>query len=367
MIEVLTIEQTSEWDCIIGQSRRSDFYHTHAYHAHSEKRGEGLAHLWVYREGGWMVALPLLLRPLDELPGFGELGKGWWDATSVYGYAGPVASHDNLPASVINNFQRALEKSLYERGVIALFSRLHPLISDERLIEGLGEKHPCGRTVSVDLTLQLDQQAGKVRSSDRRIIRRLRQSGFTVVHDVAKENLEAFIGLYIETMRRTGAKEMYFFDDAYFGSLCDESPEKTHLFFVYYDGIPVSGGLFFEHDGIIEYHLGGTLDAYLQNAPAKLLVDEVRLWATGRGCSMLHLGGGVGGREDSLFYFKTAFSDWRPLFAVWRWILNPGVYQASCAYKAVRDAYNGLMTGESDYFPAYRARGRLEPPLLGGR
>ena len=72
--------------------------------------------------------------------------------------SGPVASHKRIPESVIRNFQAALRKALLERRVIAVFSRLHPLIPQQDLLSGLGECRTSGQTISVDLTQSLQKQ-----------------------------------------------------------------------------------------------------------------------------------------------------------------------------------------------------------------
>src|SRR5262245_59033752 len=98
---VLRPDQQAEWMDVLAQSFRYDFYHLPHYHALAELRGEGLAQLFVYTEGPYAIAVPLLLRPLATVPGLADLGAGWWDATSVYGYAGPIGSHPDIPAAIV--------------------------------------------------------------------------------------------------------------------------------------------------------------------------------------------------------------------------------------------------------------------------
>ena len=76
--------------------------------------------------------------------------------------------------------------------------------------------------------------------------------------------------------------------------------------------------LFFEHAGIVQYHLGGTRDRFLETAPMKLLFHFARGWFKERGAEALHLGGGVGGKADALLHFKAGFSPLRARFHTWR-------------------------------------------------
>src|SRR5437660_1547097 len=115
---VLWTEQQQEWMGVLGRVVRHDFHHLPQYHRVEEHRLKATTHLFTYREGDYVIALPLLLRPA------GDVLPGWNDATSVYGYGGPVASHERMPERVVRNFQGALKEALVDRRVIAVFSRL---------------------------------------------------------------------------------------------------------------------------------------------------------------------------------------------------------------------------------------------------
>ncbi len=113
-----------------------------------------------------------------------------------------------------------------------------------------------------------------------------------------------------------------------------------------------AAGLFVVTDGIVQYHLGGTATPFLSLAPSKLMFDFMWRWAQERAHRVLHLGGGVGGVEDSLFQFKAGFSSTRGEFQTYRIILdhkrNSSLEQAA-----------NLQISSSDqeaaaFFPAYR-------------
>src|SRR5438046_1750408 len=154
--QVIGTDSPEQWLEVLERSFAYDIYHLPAYHALAEERGEGTAQLFVYTEGCHTIALPLLLRPLDGVPGLEEVAAGMQDATSVYGYAGPVASQPALqgalqgalegemPLAVLQGFASALRQALCEMKVVAVFSRLHPLIPQPELLAGLGECRPLG-------------------------------------------------------------------------------------------------------------------------------------------------------------------------------------------------------------------------------
>ena len=354
-LQVLQPEQHAQWMNVLAQSFQHDFYHLPAYHALAEEREEGQAHLFLYKEEQYFVAIPLLLRSIAAAPGLARIGKGWWDATSVYGYAGPIASHSNVPASVLRNFRAALRETLLGRYIVTVFSRLHPLIPQQRgLLSGLGECTPMGQTVSIDLTLPVDVQRARYRKGHKYDIKKLRRLGVICLNDQNRVYLNEFVNIYHETMHRVNASDAYFFDHTYFERLVSTPGSTIQLFICLLENKAICGGLFTLCDGIVQYHLSGLRNEFRKLAPTKLLLETVRLWANERGASTFHLGGGVGSQEDSLFQFKAGFSDRRHEFAIWRWVLLPDIHDQLCQEKARWNKRNGLKPVSSGYFPAYR-------------
>ncbi len=353
-LHVLQPEQQAQWMDVLAQSFQYDVYHLPGYHALAEERDEGQTRLLLYTEGPYFVAIPLLLRPIGAVPGLARIGEGWWDATSVYGYAGPIASHSDVPAPVLRDFQTALCETLKEWRIVTVFSRLHPLIPQCGLLSGLGECVFVGQTVSIDLNLPVDVQRQQYRSNHKRDINRARREGITCVHDDDWKYLDTFIELYHETMGRTDATGYYFFDRAYFTHLRNALGNRLNLFVALKEGAVLSGALFTVCNSIIQYHLGGTYSRYLNLAPSKLIFDTVRIWGNELGVDIFHLGGGVGSREDGLFHFKAGFSSLRCQFKVWRMVVNQGVYKQLLEQKRLWSKAEGLEAVDNNYFPAYR-------------
>ena len=109
--------------------------------------------------------------------------------------------------------------------------------------------------------------------------------------------------------------------------LRDELRGSLHLIITRSGEDIVAAGLFTEYRGIIQALLVGTDDRYRRHSPLKLHLDDVRRWGKARGDLVLHLGGGRGGSEDSLFAFKSRFSRRRHAFHTGRWVLDRVAYQ----------------------------------------
>src|SRR5579871_5145735 len=146
-MNIFTTAQPADWTRAF-ENCSHDFYHLPQYHALAERSGEGRALLFHYTDGEYSIALTLLIRSLDNIAGV-HPSRDWQDATSVYGYAGPVASHCEVPAPVLRNFQERLRERLLEMNIVTVFSRLHPMLGQQNFLRGLGDCRTLSQTVSI--------------------------------------------------------------------------------------------------------------------------------------------------------------------------------------------------------------------------
>ena len=208
-----------------------------------------------------------------------------------------------------------------------------------------------GETVAIDLTLGEDALWQQIRSNHRRDITKSLARGETADVDPAWSGQPMFVQAYRETMTRVGAASYYFFPDEYFDDLRLALGEHVHLWTVRNGPAVIAGAVFTECNGIVQYHLGGTLNDALPSNPLKLLFWRAATWFKERGNRWLHLGGGFGGAQDSLMHFKRGFSSRTFPFYTWRVVLNPKMYDDLLTRAGhMRDAG----TPATSFFPAYR-------------
>ena len=162
------------------------------------------------------------------------------------------------------------------------------------------------------------------------------------------------MSVYHETMRRAHAQHSYFFEAAYFEVLARELGSALHLFVVLFGNEVAAASLATICNGVVQDHLGGTRDGFLDHSPDRLVVDTERLWAADSGARVHHLGGGVGSHQDSVFQYKAGFSSRRHTFSTWCYVVEPAAYHELCRQKAYWNGANGLQASSPDYFPAYR-------------
>lgn len=355
-VEILTTADSARWKALLDEIGVYDAYHLPHYHILAEMRGEGRALMPVYRCDGFVIAFPMLIRDIDVPAAEGRLLA---DTTSVYGLPGPVASPLPIPEHVAADYAGFLQRFLESQSVVCAFTRLNPLLDQSSILASIGAIVGIGPSIYVDLTLSPDAQRAQYRRTHRVAIARLRDEGF-VCERVGEERLADFVGLYGETMDRTNADPYYRFDESYFHYLMNEMSDVTRLFMCRAGRTMVCGVLVFECNGVIQGHLTGSANAYIHHAPMKLMMDALRVWGNEIGARVLHVGGGVGGQNDSLLFFKRGFSRCEKTYSIWRHVVNAELYdelnQRMCQLAGIEP--------DSFYFPYYRhpalLRQRLE-------
>lgn len=334
------INDKNKWDTFLEHIGNYDFYHTYDYHTLSSSESEKPI-LLKYTENDVEIGLPLIIRDIPNTK--------YKDATSVYGYVGPVCKGVN---SSFNNtrFLNEITKYFSNNDIISVFSRLNPYVEHQHtILNNFGEVFPQGKVVNIDLSLDLKTQRQNYRDRLKTHVNKARRF-CTVKKSSTKEDLEKFIELYTENMDRVKAKKYYYFSKPYFENLLKSNSFKTTILSVVDNdsGKVIGSSIFIATNSILHYHLSGSKKEFLHLTPTKLLIDEMRLIAKENGYSCFNLGGGLGGRDDdSLFHFKSSFSKDFRQFNLWKFIANQEVYQELVQMNEV-----GV---DSDFFPNYRA------------
>ena len=334
------ITDKSRWDSLLNTIGGYDFYHTYDYHMLSKAENKK-AILLKYEENEVTIAIPLLVR---EIP-----NTKYLDATSVYGYAGPI--NKGITDDFDNtNFKNALTEYFKKNKYVSVFSRLNPFMEKQcNILNAIGSVTQQGKIVNIDLTLDLEVQRSIFRSRLKTHINKSRRL-CTIRTAKTKEDIQAYIAIYHENMDRVHAKKLYYFDDAYFQNLLKSDKFKSTILLAIDNesGKIIAGSMFIGTNGIVQYHLSGTKNEFLHLTPTKLLIDEMRIMATNKGYKFFNLGGGLGGRDDdSLFDFKASFSKDFKEFKLWKLIINQNAYDDLVSKKGIQN--------ESDFFPLYRA------------
>ena len=335
------VKDKKEWDAFLKNIESYDFYHTYDYHKLSASENETPI-LLKYSEKEVQIGLPLIIRNIPNTK--------YKDATSVYGYVGPISN--GVTASFDNSkFLKGITNYFNNNNIVSVFSRLNPYIKFQHtILNNFGEIFPQGKVVNIDLNLDLDAQRRNYRNRLKTHINKARRL-CTVKASSSNEDLQKFIELYNENMDRVHAKNFYYFSKAYFENLLKSNDFETTILSVIDNesGKIIGASMFISANSILQYHLSGSKDEYLHLMPTKLLIDEMRIIANNKGCyTSFNLGGGLGGRDDdSLFHFKSSFSKNFKQFNLWKFIVNQDIYDELVEIHKT--------TTNPDFFPNYRS------------
>lgn len=314
-----------EWLALVRQCADYDFYHLPFYHRLAQQKGNGNPVLLYYCRDEHRICLPLLLRHLDTVPGLQKEGRDYLDATSVYGYAGPVSTRGEMPKDVLGGFHDALATVLRELRVVTLFSRMHPLFDNFQLIHGIGECVREGMTVSIDTSQVPEVENCGYRRNHKIGIKELQAMGMNCQRVWGREKVSAFWHIYSEAMQRLKASDEHFYPLGWFEEFLSTQETTTALFLGQFEGKAICGSLVTLCNGVGQIHLAAVANEFVTLSPLKLLFHEIRRWVNHQGGQVLHIGGGFGCKGDSLFNFKAGFSKIRHSFLTWRWVLDESV------------------------------------------
>jgi hypothetical protein len=344
---------------------RHDVYHLPKYFEIEAKRSQTKPEAIVITQHDNCLFVPYLLRncrdiisdPLLQSKATTDELDDFFDVLSPYGYPGflldtPGAAAPDFADAALQEVMAVLKS----KNVCAAFFRMHPILSNhfdkffapDTFVEN-------GETVSVDLNLSETELWRHTRKGHQSTINKCKRLDLGVRFVPFANHIDEFISIYNETMDRVTAGQSYYFGYEYFAELL-ELNSQLHLGIVELDQQVICASLFFECDGIVQAHLGGTRTEFLKCSPFNLLLHQTGLWAKERGNEFLHLGGGIGGsKEDRLYIFKSGFSRQRHQFSTARFIIDAEKYHHLVDIRAQFLGVAPSQLTASGFFPAYRA------------
>jgi lipopolysaccharide/colanic/teichoic acid biosynthesis glycosyltransferase len=257
------------------------------------------------------------------------------DVTSPYGYGGPFGSAERFWPAYLDWCE--------ERGLVSSFLRFHPLAANHRLVPDAMTMERLADTVA--WPLQEEDLFESMHRHHRRVVRKA-EPAFEIRVEEAPATLAGFVALYEETMRRVGADEFYFFAPEYWEALRDGLGSRLVLFEAVDGEGAAASILCFATSPWLNYHLGASAERARSSGATNLVMLAAARWGKERGFTHFHLGGGVGGTEDSLWEFKHRFA---PASERELWIGK--LVHDERTYSELSD-----IPSVDGWFPAYRAK-----------
>lgn len=324
-----------EWDGLLDRLGLGDVYFRSAYLQSAWLLGQGQPIFLHLSDDRGDLVFPCLFR--DAPNGYADIG-------TPMGYGGPLAAGTDPP---VGGFFEAYERWCDANRVVATFARFQPALANQRVAEGRWHLEQIGHSIGWRLGgLGSDELVAGMDSHHRRVVRKAGRDGLAVSVEERPADLAEFVALYEDTMRRREASSFYFFPEEYWAHLVGPLGAALIRADAQVAGETVASILCLASRPTLHYHLGASSERGQELGANHLLFVETAAWAAARGFAQFHLGGGVGGFEDSLYEFKRRF--------------DPGGTLPALLGKAVHDeeAYRELSGVErvdyEGYFPAYR-------------
>jgi len=247
-----------------------------------------------YKEDNNIFKTISIKRPIEQIGNI-KLKENYYDLESPYGYGGYFFNTKN--EKFLNKAFKKYKNYCKTQNIIAEFVRFHPFLNciNQQMDFCAYDRDIVVKELNEDIMISYP-------SKIRNIVRKCKK----ILKIKKSDNVDKFIEIYYQTMKKNNADEFYFFDKKYFDDLL--KLKEVELYETIFEGeiIAMSFFIFSEYG---YYHLSAnTTSSYKLNANY-LLLHKAFLEAKKRGIKYFILGGGTTSDEnDTLLKFKKKFS-----------------------------------------------------------
>ncbi len=343
-IKIYNVEQSIEWDNVVKSFSDYDVYYLSGYVKAFQINGDGEPILFYYEDENNRGINVIMRRDISDDERFSNIiaQNQYFDFVTPYGYGGWLIEGNGSANKLFDTYAQWCR----ENNIVSEFVRYHPMLNNSNYSREHYEVVDLGKTIAIDLSSP-ELIWENFTSKNRNMIRKAIKSGVKVYHGQYPSIYQTFRQIYNTTMDANDASDYYFFSEEFYNSILNDLKNESCVFWAELDGKIIAASIFIAANGFLNYHLSGSLLEYRKYAPTNLLLYEAALWGNTNGYKSLHLGGGLGSHEDSLYEFKHSFN-------------RNTTHQFSIGKKIfLADAYKKLvevrkLTSSSGFFPEYR-------------
>ncbi len=316
---------------------KKDIYYNDKYISLYLKEYEELFS-FLYQEDENIFINKTIKRPIHKIGNY-NLNQVYYDLETAYGYGGFCTNC--YDAMFLERAMEEYTQKCIDENIIAEFMRFHPMNNFPIKENHFFTFNVYDRdTIVIDLSQDiLMSYSSKVRNTVKRALEKVEIS--------ESDNIDAFIAMYHETMRKNNADAFYFFDKTMYNNLYNL--KETRLYEVRYEDSIIAMAFFMFGEELVHYHLSAnSSQSYLLNANYALLHTLFDI-AKESGKKYFLLGGGTTNQEgDSLLKFKSKFSKIKAPFYI-----SGKIYQEDI-YREYNKIWEEQSEKEIQYFLKYR-------------
>jgi hypothetical protein len=309
--------------CEVTFSHEPDVYFMPEYAKLYVKQGESIER-FVHSNGENIFSILMHVRPLNAG------GIAAYDFETPYGYAGPIASTDDV--QFLTEAWEAFRDFARAKKIFAGFIRFHPYLKNHRLAgpARFVETSLLRQTVTLALDLSPAEAWNGYRRDTRDRVKKA-QKIIRVRRDADAGSLRIFAAHYRRRMQDVSAAEFYFFDETYFDRLQVSLAGKFQVYLAFEGERSVGGALILEGQRYIHLHLSAVDEASQSSGAAHLIRHTIIQDYLGKK-ENIHFGGGNSNLpDDSLLRFKGGFSPARSDFWIGKALMDPELYGSVCS------------------------------------
>jgi hypothetical protein len=298
--------------------RTLDIYYQPEFLACDAKMQNGTYEIAVYTSGTNIWVYPYIVLPIKE--------TAYFDISSPYGYAGPVATSNEIQPEAEQLFVDYIRS---KQNIATEFVRYHHIYNENNFFQ-IDIKNLLNRRVVVLETKDQDDiWMNQFSGTNRNLVRKLEKEGFTwSVKPFEITDIEAFDKAYRANMVHSGAGDFYFFTQDFYAEMIEQLGEKLLFAKVERDGETYASALFFVSGKMVTYYLSARNLDHPKVPGSNLLLSKMAFWSQENGMKLLNFGGGLSLDEnDFLFKFKSNFGKQIKDFTIGKRVHQPAIYK----------------------------------------
>lgn len=352
LIRIIKIDEIIEWNKIVISFLNHDVYYLNEYVKAFKLHKDGEPEL-IYFDNGKLKAMNVVMKrdiADDELFRNKIEKNKYFDYATPYGYGGFLFEGD-YSREDIEELNTSYMELCKKKNIVSEFVRFHPILENYKYNGSLYDVCELGNTVTIHLDSK-EEIWNNMNKKNRNVIRKAIKSGIKVYWGRDEDLFIKFKELYNQTMDKDQADDYYYFNDDFYSSICEDLKDHALLFYAKLDDKICAMSIILYGNKSMHYHLSASDKNFLQYAPTNLLLYEAACWGSENSYNTLHLGGGLGSKQDSLYKFKKAFTkDEDTIFAIGKKVFDITIYND--LKKLNSHAY---LEESNNYFPEYRKK-----------